>query len=131
MGRHLMLVLDTSALVYWSFNPDSLSEKARAAILGADSIVISSITLWEIALKHKRQRLVLPMEPFEFVRRLESVSNLSIVPIAVSTWLCNVALDWEHADPADRTIVATAIERSCPLVSSDRQIREFYSRAIW
>ena len=31
----------------------------------------------------------------------------------------------------DRTIVAVALLYSCPLVTSDRAIREFYPDAIW
>ncbi|HEV2845207.1 MAG TPA: PIN domain-containing protein, partial [Thermoanaerobaculia bacterium] len=34
-------------------------------------------------------------------------------------------LEGFHGDPADRLIVATAIETGVPLVTRDRQIRDF------
>ena len=125
------IVLDTSALLFWSFDPASLTTAAQDAIDSSKAIVISSISLWEIALKHKRQRLHLPLKPAEYATELQRVSKIEIVSVSLETWLTNVGLIWDHADPADRTIVATAVERNCPLVSSDRHIREFYPHAIW
>jgi PIN domain nuclease of toxin-antitoxin system len=43
----------------------------------------------------------------------------------------NIELEWEHRDPADRTIVATARHFGCPLVTPDARILAFYPRAIW
>ena len=56
-----MIVLDTSALLYWTLDPAQLSLKAAQAIEQADRIVISSISVWEIALKVKQQKLVIPL----------------------------------------------------------------------
>ena len=52
-------------------------------------------------------------------------------PVDVLTWIKNIELDWDHRDPADRTIVATASLHACPLVTSDSAIRAFYSQTIW
>jgi PIN domain nuclease of toxin-antitoxin system len=46
-------------------------------------------------------------------------------------WLDNLDLEWEHSDPADRTIVAVATSLACPLISSDRVIADFYPKTIW
>jgi len=54
-----MIILDTSALLYWTLDPDQLSPKARQAVQQADRILVRSISLWEIALKVKRQKLVI------------------------------------------------------------------------
>ena len=43
----------------------------------------------------------------------------------------NLELDWDHKDPADRTIVATAMLLSSSLVTSDRMIKQFYAEAVW
>ncbi len=126
-----MLVLDTSALLYWTLAPSSLSKPADRAIGRADEIVISSITIWEIALKASRGRLVLPMSIADYVSKLKQVEPVKILPVDEVLWMRNVALPWEHRDPADRTIVATALERDCPLVSSDRVIAEFYPKTVW
>lgn len=126
-----MLVLDTSALLYWTLDPAKLSPAARQAIDGADQLVASSISIWEIALKVKRGRLSLPLTIADYIGGLQKLEILEILPVDVQTWLDNLDLDWEHRDPADRTIVAIATRLSCPLVSSDRVIANFYPQTVW
>ncbi len=126
-----MIVLDTSALLYWTLDPAQLSLAARQAIEGAGQLVVSSISIWEIALKVKRGKLGLPLAMGDYVERLQQLERLEIRPVDVQAWLDNLALDWEHRDPADRTIVALATRLACPLVSSDGVILDFYPQTIW
>lgn len=56
---------------------------------------------------------------------------VEVVDVDVQTWLDNVALDWRHRDPADRTIVALAKRRGAPLVTADAAIRDFYADTVW
>lgn len=126
-----MVVLDTSALIYWTLDPDRLSIKARKAIKESDKLLISSISVWEIGLKVKRGKLNIPYSIVEYSDRLHQLDRLEILPVDVSTWLENLALNWKHRDPADRTIVATARLLACSLVSSDKLIRMFYPETIW
>ena len=126
-----MVVLDTSALIYWTLIPDALSEEAASAIIAAEAIVISSISIWEIALKVKQGKLEMPLTPVELVAKLEATDRVRIEPVTSAIWLASVDLDWDHKDPADRTIVASANLLQCPLVTSDLAIQAFYPAAIW
>ena len=126
-----MIVLDTSALVFWTLNRDRLSQTAARAIADADRIALSSISIWEIGIKVKKEKLFIPISIQEFTDKLEQIDRLDIVPVDVRTWIKNLELNWDHRDPADRTIVATASLHACPLVTSDSAIRAFYSQAIW
>jgi len=126
-----MIVLDTSALIRWTSDSGALSMAAIRAIEESEQIIISSMSFWEIAWKMKLGKLTLPASAREFAARMAQVRNVEIAPVDTETWLRNVELDWEHRDPADRTIVATADLRGCPLVTSDRRIREFYTLAVW
>ena len=131
MGSAGVIVLDTSALVFWTLNRDRLSRTAAQAISDADRIVLSSISIWEIGIKVKKEQLSIPISIQEFTDKLEQIDRLDILPVDVQTWIKNLELDWDHRDPADRTIVATASLHACPLVTSDSAIRAFYSQAIW
>jgi PIN domain nuclease of toxin-antitoxin system len=126
-----MIVLDTSALLYWTLDPTQLSAKAKQAIEQAEKIVISSISVWEIALKVKRHKLILPLTIADYVERLQRLEALEILPVDVQTWLDNLDLPWEHRDPADRTIVALATRFGCPVITSDQAIAGYYSQTIW
>lgn len=126
-----MVVLDTVALLYWTIDPEKLSALARDVIAKADRLIVSSISVWEIAQKVKRSRLEIPLEIDEYVSGLNRLDMLEIVAVDVETWLNSVSLEWQHRDPADRVIVATATRLDCPLVSSDRVIGEFYAATVW
>lgn len=126
-----MIVLDTSALLYWTLDPVRLSSKAARAIQQADRILVSSISVWEIALKVKNQKLAIPLPITDYVEKLQRVDTLEILSVDVQTWLDNLGLAWEHRDPADRTIVALATRFGCPLITSDRVIADYYPETIW
>ncbi len=126
-----IIALDTAALVYWSLDPDRLSAAAADALAAAEQKIVSSISLWELGQKIKRRELSLPLRLNDYVDRLQHVGDLRIVAVDEQCWLRSLVLDWDHRDMADRTIVAMAMLHACDLVSSDKRLRTFYSRAIW
>ena len=129
-----MMVLDTCALLWWTLDPAQLSDAARAA---CDAIprrggCLSAISMWEIGIKWQRKKLDLGgLDLREYVRRVQSIAGLEIVPVSGDLWVENIMLEWAHRDTADRTIVATALMRDLPVVTCDQHITGFYSRVIW
>ncbi len=126
-----MVVVDTSTLLFWTLDSSRLSRDAAVAIQESDRVVVSSISIWEIGLKVSRGRLYIPLSIEEFADRLLQIDVVEVSSVDVATWIKSVELQWEHRDPADRVIVATAMLRGCPLVTSDEAIRAFYPQAIW
>lgn len=126
-----MVVLDTSAVLFWTLDPAKLSSVASTAIDREDQLLISSIAIWEIGIKVKRGKLVLPLSVREYVERLKNVDRVEILAVDELTWMDSLDLDWEHRDPADRVIVATARRFGCPLVTSDVAMAQFYERVVW
>lgn len=126
-----MVVLDTSTLIYWTMAPERLSKIADQMITDADRVCLSAISIWELGVMVKQGKLDLPASIRELTENLERTDRLEVLPVDVPTWIQNLELDWDHQDPADRTIVATAKMNDCPLVTSDSVILNFYSRAIW
>ncbi len=126
-----MIVLDTSALLFWTFAPEKLSANAIEAMEASSTYVVNAVSIWEIGWKIHRGKLVLPMSVRAYVGHLLETERVEIHPTELEIWLQSIELDWHHKDPADRIIVATANVLGCPLVTSDGRIREFYSLAIW
>ncbi len=128
-----MILLDTCALLWWTLQPSRLSEPARTACgtIGDTGAVISSISMWEIGIKMKKGTLSLPLSLNEYVKRVKKVENVEIVPVDETIWIKNIEFDWSHRDPADRTIVATAMLRDIPIVTKDTIISSFYQNIIW
>jgi len=94
-------------------------------------VLVSSISLWEIALKHQKGRLELGTSARELIGRLKSIRGLQILDVDLETWLASVELAWAQSDPADRVVVATANLRNCALLTSDAKMLEFYPRAFF
>jgi PIN domain nuclease of toxin-antitoxin system len=126
-----MVVLDTSALLFWTLDPAQLSSNANKAIEQAERIYVSSISVWEIALKVKYKKLVIPIPMNEYAHQIQQLERLEVLSVDIQTWLDNLGLPWEHRDPADRTIVALATRLNCPLITSDRIIADYYKGTIW
>lgn len=132
-GRVSRVVLDTSALLIWTLMPDKLPRTARRVIAKGEThgLIASAISLWEIGLKAQRGTLSLGLPFAEYVQRLQRVDALTLVPVDARVWLGVLALPWEHRDPADRVIVATAHLDGLALVSSDAQIANYYAKTVW
>jgi PIN domain nuclease of toxin-antitoxin system len=68
----------------------------------------------------------------EFVRRLQVSNAVELVPVDASIWLRTVMLEWKHRDPADRVIVATALEKGLPILSKDETLRAYRGvKCVW
>jgi PIN domain nuclease of toxin-antitoxin system len=130
-----MIVLDTCALIWWTLDPTQLSPKAVDACKRMEGEggggFVSSISIWEIGIKVKKGKLEIGLPIQDFVARLKKTNVVQIVPVDDAVWLENLALPWEHPDPADRTIVATARLRGLPLLTPDRLITAFYPQTVW
>lgn len=129
-----MLMLDTCALIWWTMSPEQLSKKATEACQNMEKNgqgLISSISIWEIGIKVKNNKLDIGMSIEEYTQHIRDLGYLSILAVDEHIWLKNISLDWQHRDPADRTIVASALLKNCSLVTADENIIAFYENTIW
>ena len=80
-----MVVLDTSALLFWTLHRERLSEAASGAISGADRVLVSSISIWEIGIKVARGGLSIPLPVREYAERLERIARVEVLPVDTET----------------------------------------------
>ena len=119
-----MVTLDTHALLWWTLDPEKLSPKA-VAICGQieeRGSYVSAISIWELGVKIRNGKLDIGMSIREYVEKLKRLGCVEIVPVDEIVWIRSLELDWEHRDPADRVIVATALMRGTPLLTKDEVI---------
>jgi len=131
-----MIVLDTHVWVWWVSDPGLLSPGARKLIQRSkkeESVHISSISAWEVAMLVDRGRLQLTMPVEDWVRESEALSYFNFVAVTNSIALKSVRLPEPlHNDPADRIIVATTIAMGATLVTKDRKILGYrHVRSTW
>ena len=113
------VLLDTHAWT-WSLTGDErLSRTALAAITGAETVLVSPISFFEIAQKVRLGKWP-QMEPF--VERLPALLETQGGRVAeLEGVICVSAgmMAWAHRDPFDRLLAATALRRDAPIVSAD------------
>ena len=128
-----MVVLDTHVLLWWTLDPDRLSPEAvrLSSAFPETGVCVSSISLWEIGVNMKRGQLEIGTKLTDYWNRLRQIDWLEVTPVTAEIWLENVELDWDHRDPADRTIVATAKLPGLPILSKDTAVAAFYPQTIW
>jgi PIN domain nuclease of toxin-antitoxin system len=131
-----MILLDTHVLVWWLSSPKLLSTKARKLVdsgVADSSLKVSAITAWEIAMLVAQRRLRLGVPPNEWIPRAAALPFLEFVPVDVRIALRTAELPGElHADPADRMIAATALERGWTLVTKDERLQSCrFLRTVW
>lgn len=116
-------MLDTHVFLWAVSTPDRLDREAREAISDAgNDILLSTATVWEIAIKHAAGRLVFPLERLD---GLIQAMGLAVLPIMPSHALRAAALPRLHADPFDRVLIAQALVESLTLISSDTTVRRY------
>lgn len=128
------MLFDTCALLWATLDPGSLSEEEKRIAFQAfedGTAAVSSISFWEIGIKLRKNRLEIGMSLEQYIRKIHEFNGIEIVPVNELIWLENLKLDWDHRDPADRTIVATALLRGVPILTKDTVIRDFYSHQGW
>jgi PIN domain nuclease of toxin-antitoxin system len=92
----------------------------------------SSISIWELGIKVQRGKLQMGIAIEDFARRVKQSAVVELIPVDAKTWLRSLALPWDHRDPADRVIVATALQLKVPVLTKDETIRSFAGIAtIW
>ena len=121
-----MLLLDTNALLWALQDNPRLSPAVRDMISEAwsiESVAVSAVTFWEIAILAERQRVVLGCDAARW-RADRLKAGLRELSLHGSEAVRAAALGREgfHRDPADRFIVATAIIGGHTLLTTDREI---------
>jgi PIN domain nuclease of toxin-antitoxin system len=121
------LLLDTHAWLWRLLDPDRLSADAEAAIADPESeLLLSPISTWETLVLARKGRIELSPSPSEWVLDALRRSGPTAAPLSHAIALRSESLDdFASEDPADRFLVATAIELDLTLVTADGAMREF------
>ena len=131
-----MILLDTHAWIWFVSNPELLSVHAMEKIneaVGKKAVLISSISVWEVSLLVKRNRLALTMDLNDWISRSESLPFFSFLPVDNEIAHQSVQLPPPlHDDPADRIIIASAMINDAILITKDKKILEYSNvKSLW
>jgi PIN domain nuclease of toxin-antitoxin system len=122
----MTLVLDTHAWVWWIGGPacPRLPARVQRAIDGARRIGVSAMSCLEVAWLVAHGRLGFDRPTLQWIEQALARPRVELLPLSPSIATSAAELPWENKDPADRVIVATAIEHRAKLVTRDEPMRK-------
>ena len=124
----MKLLLDTQTLL-WSLDDSvRLGPRARSIIAdGANDILVSVASLWEVALKSQVGKLRVDIQGISnaIIR-----SGVALLGIDVAHLLALTGLPRHHKDPFDHVLIAQAISENAALMSDDRNMPKYPVQVI-
>lgn len=123
------LLLDTNVALWLLFgNRAAVSDTATKALLSEEnSICLSAVSIWEIAIKKSLGKLKLAADWYP------QLTGLDFEPVPVTAEHARTVEDlpWHHRDPFDRLLIGQAMAENCALVTSDRQFSDYGVEIVW
>lgn len=128
----MRLLLDTNSFLWFIGGSDKLSIIAQRLIADLNNqLVLSSASLWEIAIKVSLGKLELLLPYNKLIPEQLEENDISILPIELSHLNKVINLPFHHRDPFDRLIIAQALSEDISVVSSDTAFTQYGIKLIW
>ena len=119
-------LLDTHILILWLNDPTRLSPAQRQVLAAADReapVLVSDISLWEVATLHSLGRIQLSLPLRDWLEKAVAPPLVRRQDMSPAVAAESASLpDTFHRDPADRILVATARVLGATLLTQDRRI---------
>lgn len=118
----MQILLDTHIFIWWLKDDQQLSKKARIAIVDADVVYVSSVSIWEVAIKIQLGKLDANIR--ELVDSIEDEGFLEL-PLKAKQAAIVTELPPIHRDPFDRMLIAQAVSEPLRLLTSDKILKGY------
>jgi len=128
-----MILLDTCTLLWLAADQSRLTRNGKTLLrANADALWISAISAFELAVKHSKGKLSLPLPPCEWYSQALAFHGVKEIPVTGEIAATSVALPERHSDPYDRIIIATAQEQGMIILTPDHLIAQYEeARTAW
>jgi PIN domain nuclease of toxin-antitoxin system len=122
------LLLDTQSLLALLSSDYHLSSVARTAMERRDArLIVSAVSVWEIAVKRAIGKL---QAPDDVIERVEE-AGAELLAITARHAHASGALPLHHRDPFDRLLIAQAQLERCAIVSGDGAFPAYDVSVVW
>lgn len=128
----MRLLLDTCTFLWVLVDARELSAKARELVRDpGNDVYLSAVSSWEIAIKHARGRLPLPMPPERFIPQQREHHGIDSLALDEESVLYASRIQELHRDPFDRALVCQAIVHGLTILTPDPLVTQYPIRCLW
>jgi PIN domain nuclease of toxin-antitoxin system len=126
------LLLDTCTFLWIVSGDEALSATARDVFADpTNDVFLSSVSAWEISVKHVLGKLPLPRPPAVFVPEERRRHQIESLALDETSTLAVAKLPDLHKDPFDRMLVCQAIMAGMTLLTPDPLISQYPVAVVW
>ncbi len=126
----MRVLVDTHALIWYLEGHKSLSRSKREVIINpANEVFVSTVSLWEIAIKISVGKLKLKTSLTDVLNQL-AIQSIEILTIAPGHVLQVASLPLHHRDPFDRMIIAQAKVEFLTVVTTDSEFLAYGVKTV-
>jgi len=128
----MRLLLDTHAFIWYTTDSSRLTATGRSLIdNGENDILLSTASVWEMAIKNSIGRLTFSMPFMEFIKQQLAVNRIDILEITFDHIEVVASLPLHHRDPFDRLIIAQSMAEQIPILSVDAIFDAYAIARVW
>jgi PIN domain nuclease of toxin-antitoxin system len=124
-------LLDTHTFLWLATTPERVPPPVRETLETAPTVLLASVSAWEIAIKFSLGKLPLPQSPQHWLPTRRRAMDIEATPFEERHALAVAELPDLHRDPFDRALVAVARTDGLTLVSADRKISGYGVELLW
>jgi len=127
----MQLLLDTHTFIWFINGDSSLPNKIIDEIKNLkNQCFISIVSIWEIAIKCKLNKLSLNAD-FNRILDFLDQNQIEILPISFDHIIKLNELDFYHRDPFDRILIAQGIAENLTILTKDQNFSFYKVKALW
>jgi len=134
-----MMLLDTHVLIWYLTDDPLLPQEIKGQISSAPLVYVSTVVIWEIAIKGSLGKFSLGGKPINSRKAVDDIvrecvnQQFEFVAVSASHAAEAPFLKSGHKDPFDRLLAAQAIQQGLSLVSGDTAFDGLSSslRRLW
>ncbi len=125
-------LLDTHAFLWWIDDDPMLPPRVREIIGdGENEILLSVVSVWEIAIKKSLGRLDMPADFARFMSEQISLNGFRVLPVELAHALRIESLSHHHRDPFDRLLIAQGLVEDVAILSRDDDFSAYGVERVW
>ena len=122
----MKVLLDTHAMIWWWTAPGRFRKATLKTLSAPDTdVLVSAISAYELAYKHRCGKLILPDALLEEFDRIIAEERWEEIPVTVQHTLLAGRLDSAPRDPFDRILAAQALSEGAWLATIDKEFNSF------
>lgn len=132
------ILLDTIAFDFLINADENIPESAKNLIEDSkNNLFLSIVSIWEMSIQAAQQKITFAKPFHEAIQEELRKHDIALIELSIKDTHIQASMPFlnihgkPHKDPFDRIIIAQAIHRKLPIISSDSKFPFYPIKVVW